>query len=424
MSRRAANQRVQTTAILNYMPLGFCMFDSNKRLVLCNDHYAEMYHLPSELKKIGTTHEAIIAHRVLSGLMGADKTDTAVKQKLTSLSTHSNTQASQRIDKLADGRTICVTRGPMVGGGYVATHEDITERRNLENQRVNLAAQEFRRASIDAAISSFRQQVEGVLKIVSDSASAMKSTATDLFDSSEQTSQLTNGLVQASNKASMNVTSAANATSELSNSIIEISRQVGQTSDVVRNAVSKAKATNDKFVGLVQAAQTIGDVVKLIQQIAAQTNLLALNATIEAARAGVAGRGFAVVASEVKSLAVQTAKATNNIAGQVSAVQDSTRDAVDGIHSIEECMGEINTHASAIAASTNQQGQATGEISHNVANASQQTSQVVAVLGEVSNSVVATRSSAEIVLTASRSVESAVGKLRDEVENFLRNVAA
>src|SRR6185437_7456593 len=255
----------------------------------------------------------------------------------------------------------------------------------------------------------------------SDSASAMKSTATDLFDSSEQTSQLTNGLVQASNKASMNVTSAANATSELSNSIIEISRQVGQTSDVVRNAVSKAKATNDKFVGLVQAAQTIGDVVKLIQQIAAQTNLLALNATIEAARAGVAGRGFAVVASEVKSLAVQTAKATNNIAGQVSAVQDSTRDAVDGIHSIEECMGEINTHASAIAASTNQQGQATGEISHNVANASQQTSQVVAVLGEVSNSVVATRSSAEIVLTASRSVESAVGKLRDEVENFLRN---
>jgi methyl-accepting chemotaxis protein len=246
------------------------------------------------------------------------------------------------------------------------------------------------------------------------------STATE----SERTSQRANGMVQASNEASINVTSAANATNELSASIAEISRQVGQTSDVVFSAVSKAKATSDKFNGLAQATRTIGDVVKLIGQIAGQTNLLALNATIEAARAGEAGRGFAVVASEVKSLAVQTASTTNEIAGQITALQTCTSEAVDAIQGIEECMGTINTYASAIAASVEQQSKATGDISYNVASASEETSSVVSVLGEFANSAVATRSSAEVVLTASQSVASAVGDLRDEIESFLRNVAA
>ncbi len=424
MNRRAVSQRAQTKAIVNYMPLGFCMFDSGKRLVLCNDRYAEMYLLPPELKKAGATHDAIIAHRIKSGLMGDDKTDSAIKQKLETLNKHSDTQTSQRIDQLADGRVICVTRGPMAGGGWVATHEDITERRMFEIQRDKMAAQESHRAAIDDAIATFRQQVQGVLKTVSDSANAMKSTATELFDLSEKTSRRTVGLVETSNSASINVTSAAKATRELSESITEISRQVAFTSEVVHTAVSKVKATNDKFVGLDRSAQTIGDVVKLIEQIAAQINLLALNATIEAARAGEAGRGFAVVASEVKSLAVQTAKATSEIATQISAAQASTKDAIEGVHSIEESMGEINTHTSAIVASTDQQSKATGEISHNVTDASHETSQVVATLGEVADSIVATQNSAEIVLNASQSVESAVEELHTAVETFLRNVAA
>jgi methyl-accepting chemotaxis protein len=210
----------------------------------------------------------------------------------------------------------------------------------------------------------------------------------------------------------------------LSGSITEISRQLGQTTEIVHSAVTKAKATNDEFVGLTRAAQKIGDVVKLIQQIAGQTNLLALNATIEAARAGEAGRGFAVVASEVKSLAVQTAKATEDIAGQILEAQGSTGGAVEAIRSIEKCMGEISNYTSAVADSVSQQSAATGEISHNVASAAQETSKVVAALGEVAGAAIATRTSAEIVLTASQAVESAVGNLRREVESFLCNVAA
>jgi methyl-accepting chemotaxis protein len=424
MHRRLVRQSAQTFAAVNYMPLGFCMFDANKRLVLCNNVYADMYRLPAQLRVPGVTHDAIIGNRVLSGLMGTEKTDTEVKRKLADLGGHSTTNVSRRIDTLSDGRVICVTRGPMAGGGWVATHEDITERYKLEQQRSSMAAEESRRASIDAAISSFRERVENVLRSVNESASSMKSTATSLFAASEQTSQRANGMVQASNEASANVCNAANATNELSASITEISRQIGQTSDVVLTAVGKAKATSDKFASLVRAAQTIGEVVKLIQQIAGQTNLLALNATIEAARAGEAGRGFAVVASEVKSLALQTANATNEIAAQIQAVQDSTTEAVDAIQSIEQCIGEINVYASAIAASVDQQAKATQEISHNVANASQETNSVVSVLGDFANSAIATRTSAEIVLTASQTVETAVSNLHDEVETFLSNVAA
>src|SRR5205807_557965 len=151
--------------------------------------------------------------------------------------------------------------------------------------------------------------------------------------------------------------------------IAEIAEQLTRTTEVVRGAVNEAGTTNDQISGLAQAAQKIGDVVKLIRDIADQTNLLALNATIEAARAGDSGRGFAVVASEVKTLAVQTAKATEDIAGQIQAVQSSTGGAVEAIRRIAERMREINGYTSAVAASIEQQSAATGQISCNVTSA-------------------------------------------------------
>ena len=170
------------------------------------------------------------------------------------------------------------------------------------------------------------------------------------------------------------------AAEELSSSIAEISRQLGQTNNLVEIAVSEAAMTNTEIGSLAKAAQKIGDVVKLIQDVAGQTNLLALNATIEAARAGEAGRGFAVVASEVKSLAVQTAKATEEIAGQIAGVQASTTAAVDAIGRIADRMKEISQFTAAAAASVQQQNAATSEISQNVASAAGGTKEIVAVL--------------------------------------------
>jgi methyl-accepting chemotaxis protein len=282
---------------------------------------------------------------------------------------------------------------------------------------------EGRRALIDEAIAAFRLRVESVLKIVSDGATAMQSTATGLLGSSEQTSQRAQSAVQASNEASTNVGTAAIAATELSSSIAEISAQLTRTTGVVRASVDEAEATNSQIAGLAEAAQKIGDVVKLIRDIAGQTNLLALNATIEAARAGEAGRGFAVVASEVKSLAVQTAKATEEIASQILAVQGSTAGAVGAIRGIAGRMREISEYTSSVAVAVEQQNTATGEISANVEGAARGTSTVVSVLYDVADAAIATRSSAETVLSASRSVESAVAKLRAEVETFLDKVA-
>jgi len=192
----------------------------------------------------------------------------------------------------------------------------------------------------------------------------------------------------------------------------------------VRAAVDEAQSTSGEITTLSDTAQKIGDIVKLIQDIAGQTNLLALNATIEAARAGDAGRGFAVVASEVKSLAVQTAKATEAIAGQILAVQGSTASAVGSIRCITQRMQEIQYYTSAVAASIEQQNAATGNISQNVAASAQASDTVAKVLTDVAGAAKQTRMSAQTVLDTSQSVEAAIDDLRKQVEEFLAGVAA
>lgn len=410
----------QVGIALDNMSQGLCMFGADERLIIFNNRYIEMYGLSHEVVKAGIPFIELLRHRVKQGNMLDDpqRYRDGLMERLARGETMNQVVDSGR------GRKIRVINKPLPGGGWVGTHEDITERWELEKQREDMSAKESRRAMIDAAISAFRERVEDVLRVVSDSAGAMKSTAATLFESSEQASERAISAVNAANDASANVRSTATAADEMSGSIGEISQQIGRTTDVVRAAVEEAQSTHAQIAGLAEAAQKIGDVVKLIRNIAGQTNLLALNATIEAARTGEAGRGFAVVASEVKSLAVQTAKATEDIAKQILAVQASTATAVEAIAKFSERMREINAYASAVASSVGQQSAATSEISRNVASAARGTGLVVNVLNEVAGAATATRTSAETVLTAAESVETAVGKLRKEVECFLAKVAA
>jgi methyl-accepting chemotaxis protein len=416
--RLQAHNRRFATAIDN-MSLGLNMFDAQARIILVNRRYIEMYNLSPAIVKPGCTLHQLIEHRKETGLFAGD-VDAYCQRILDSVKSRSSTP---QYVQASDGRIVLAKNEPLPGGGWVSTHEDVTEQRRAEEERAAIRNQETRRAAIDTAIASFRPQVESLLSGVGASAAAMRDTARALLGFSDQTTQRANGAVQAFNEASTNVETAAVAADELSHSIGEISRQLTHTNTIVGHATDEARATDAEIASLAAGAQKIGDVVKLIRNIAGQTNLLALNATIEAARAGEAGKGFAVVAAEVKSLAVQTAKATEEIANHILAVQDSTSGAVEAIRQIAARMQEINQYTGAVAASVEQQNAATGEISHNVASAAHGAGQVVAVLGEVAGAARETRASAEVVRDASETVEQAVANLRLEVEDFLAKVA-
>jgi methyl-accepting chemotaxis protein len=418
MDRRLREQNARLASALDNMTQGLCMFDGDARLIICNERYLDMYGLTRDQAYPGCHLRKLLEYRKSNGtfLQDIDQYIAAAKRRVVEGKIFNNVVEVK-------GRTISIANRPIAGSGWVSTHEDITDQRQADQERERLAAQDQRRAAVDAAIAAFRQRVETMLSTVGKNAVAMRATATALFAASNNTTQRAEGAVDASNEASVNVETAASAAEELSASIAEISRQLGQTNNLVGIAVGEAGVTNEQIGSLADTARKIGAVVKLIQDVAGQTNLLALNATIEAARAGEAGRGFAVVASEVKSLAVQTAKATEDIARQIAAVQASTAAAVDAIGRIAGRMQEISQFTAAAAASVQQQNAATSEISHNVASAAQGTKEIVAVLGDVAGAATETRSSAEIVLAASQAVETAAADLRSEVEGFLQKVA-
>jgi methyl-accepting chemotaxis protein len=418
---RGLNRKGHLLALaLNNMTQGVVMFDNAGRLVVCNEQYLAMYGLSPDVVKPGAALIDIIRQRNKSGSLQRDPAQYCAELM-------ANMAAGKQVrfvTEAPDGRAISVVNRAIVGTDYwVGTHDDITERRSAERQSALLGEQEARRAVVQQAITWFRESAEGVLQTVADSVAAMKSTATVLSATSNETTEHTAGAVATSNQAFGSVEVAATAADELSKSIAEINRQLVRASEVVKAAALEAQSTNEDIAGLAQAAQKIDDVVKLIQSVAGQTNLLALNATIEAARAGAAGKGFAVVASEVKALAVQTAKATDDIAGQIAAVQSSTQSAVGAIGNVAARMQEIREFTAAIASSVEQQNAATREISSNVEAAALGTRSVVSVLQRVSGAIADMHSSADTVLAASEAVEKAADSLRGSVDGFLRKVA-
>ena len=419
LTRRQGREVEQIRTAIDSMAQGLCMFDAAERLVVCNAQYYKMYELTPDDVKPGSTLSEVLEKRVAKGTFSRDPQEYR-KEFLTAVGLG---RTIVHEVKSKGGHLLLVTNHPMKGGGWIGTHEDITERRQAEQQRTAMQHQEARRAVIEDAILAFRERVESLLRTVADSAGEMRATAASLFNASGHTSNRAESAVHTSNEASTNFETAAIAADEMSSSIAEIGRRLNQTTEVVRVAVDEAQVTNQDIGALAQGARKIGDVTKLIRNIAGQTNLLALNATIEAARAGEAGRGFAVVASEVKSLAVQTAKATEDISSQILEVQNSTDKAVEAIGRIAHRMQEIDSYTTAVAASVQQQSAATNEISQNVTSAAGVAKLIVTVLREVAGATIETQESAQTVLAASESVEKAAANLRSEVEGFLTKVA-
>jgi len=281
-----------------------------------------------------------------------------------------------------------------------------------------------RAARMESRIVEFEANVRSALDNLQRSAGSMETTAQGMSATADRSNTLVNAVATAAEEASTNVQSVSAGTEQLSTSIAEIGRQVVNSAQVARKAVEEAGATDSTMQGLADNASRISVVVDLIQVIASQTNLLALNATIEAARAGEAGRGFAVVASEVKSLASQTAKATDEIRTQISSMQEVTTSAVSAIRNIGQTIGEINEVTTAIAAAVEEQGAATAEIARNIQHAAGGTTQVSSNIVGVSSASAEAGTAATQVLNASAALRREAEGLRADIDTFLSNIRA
>jgi methyl-accepting chemotaxis protein len=314
--------------------------------------------------------------------------------------------------------------GEMARSLEVFRSGEIERREMAARQEAEQAAQRARATGIEHMIGDFRATVTAVIAAVSDNVARMETTARTLSSIAAEADNQARAASASSEQTEMNVRSVAGATEELGSSILEISGQAAQANGVVERATGIAKSA-DQLVGQLSAgASRIGDVIKLIRAIAEQTNLLALNATIEAARAGEAGRGFAVVASEVKTLASQTAKATEEIALQIGAIQSSTAEAVEAIRQISGVMSDISGFTSTIAASVEEQSASTQEIGRNVQQAASGAKELAGSMATVTEAIDETNRSATQVLDASSALTAQAGTLQQAVDQFLDRVAA
>ena len=342
-------------------------------------------------------------------------------------------QMTEEMDRLAAG-DVSVTvaaagRRDEIGqmGRAVAVFKDnaiAKQRMEAEQEQAKKAVEVERRRMMAELADRFELAVQGVVAQVGSAAGRLTANAQSLSGLAEQSRTQAAAAAGASEQTSANVQTVAASAEEMAASIGEITRQVGNTADVARHAAERAGRTDATIRQLANHAKAIGDVVQLINAIASQTNLLALNATIEAARAGEAGKGFAVVAGEVKSLATQTARATEEIASQIGNMQGVTGEAVEAIAEIGRTIDDINRIAASVATSIEQQDAAAREIARNVQQAAVGTEEISSNIVLVRHAADDTGVAAQDVLGAAQTLSNDADRLSGEVERFIRQVRA
>jgi methyl-accepting chemotaxis protein len=312
-----------------------------------------------------------------------------------------------------------------LAGALATFKQNAVEKTRIEGEQRDRHSQAtHRQRAIESSIVAFESQIGEAITALLDASSQMRRTSDEMSVISQRTNTQVTTAAQASEEASSNVQTVAAASEELSTSISDISRQVTHAADIAGRAVDETKETDGTVRGLAESAERIGEVVKLINAIAGQTNLLALNATIEAARAGELGKGFAVVASEVKSLANQTAKATEEISAQIAAVQKVSKDAMDAIKGIGTTIGEVSAVATSIASAVEEQGAATQEITRNTQGAARRTKDASDSIAGVTAGANETGAAAHNVKSAAEALGMRTEQLRGQVDDFLAKIRA
>ncbi|HET8727956.1 MAG TPA: HAMP domain-containing methyl-accepting chemotaxis protein [Alphaproteobacteria bacterium] len=355
---------------------------------------------------------AVLAVTLARGIAGPVKLMTVSMGRLAAGDTAVEIPAQGRKDEI----------GAMAAAVQVFKENAVERERLAMEQAAEQKAKEARAETVARVIERFDAEVSEALQVVTSASTELEATAHSLSSSSEETSRQATGVASASEQASANVQTVAAAAEEMATSIREVARQMDEAREVAGTASSEAETAQGHVRGLKDAGQKIGEVIELISSIAAQTNLLALNATIEAARAGDAGKGFAVVASEVKGLANQTAKATEEIGTQVTAMQGTIDGAVHASNRIAEVIFKLNDMATAVASAVEQQTAATGEIGRNAQEAAKGTEEVSSNITGVTQAAESSAAGATQVLSAASSLSEQSARLKRHVDQFIDDV--